>query len=424
MSRKSRSRKPKYKSRTYRDITEFRNRFVDQLKAEAAQIDDPELSVSSRAAEAARTLDIWHSMKINVDGEPRTSLSQQIEVLGCRRWQMMLNCANTGQSVREHIKVCRRRFLCMNCHTWKLQSQAERWNVGIRQILRRNSLCIGPAVQLTWSTPGTDKRKLLAQFDNFINKTFTLWLSDQHIGTDQCFLFRTMDPIKSEIRLLYIGPPITTDLWLRTYIYISDKSVVIENDAISHKSVVIPSHKGQRGYTSPWWQADTLAPIYLLNPKDPKIGDADQFDRYLRESLYWCVGDAADLIPLKREQVWRLYEQYNKTRLFSSRGLLYQGDSDWRTLKADLPAESDPSLIVEKLHRDGSTELFVTDPIRLLGAENCDADGAAKGPLCPMCGDNIDSAAHQMAEKICEKQEAGLRDADRESKRKGRDRLQ
>jgi hypothetical protein len=415
-TRRAKPRTPRIKHHksSHDELTRLRNTFVRQLKA-------------LHTPEADRVLEIHRAMRANENNEPRTTLSQQVEVLGCRQWQQVLRCLVTGSSSTEHIKVCRRRFLCLNCHQWRLQAQVERWVMAIKQALRRHNTWMGPVVQLRWDIPGNDKRASLASFDKFMEQTFTSWLRDQGVHHGQWMVCRTFDPIQAAVRVIYLGPPITRDLWLKIYILISHKSLVIPIshkslvipplESISHKSLVIPS-KGHptpslppsssqnpqkppkrgrgRGQRSPWLTqgASDFGEAYLINADDPKAGESDCFDRVLRSCLFWCAGGMDDLLRLQREQVWQVYARYNRTRLFSTRGLIYD-DSVHR-------AHSEPSMLVDKQNRDGGVETVLRDPVRLLGCEEGELDGDGVEDLCPMCGKPKTAAGHELDGEPCE----------------------
>jgi hypothetical protein len=369
-------RKPKQHKHTYKDLVRLRDTFIEQLKAKSTP-------------DADRTLDIYRSMRATESGEPRTTLSQQIEVLGCRQWQQVLRCLNTGTSTKEHVKVCRRRFLCLNCHKWKLQSQVERWLMSIKQALRRQDVVLGPLVQIRWDIPEDDKCASLGRFDRFVENTLMRWLGSQGIDSGEYLICRTFDPIQSAVRAVYAGPPILRDLWLRIY------TLIPPERPISHKSLKIPPMSG-RGRPCPWLgKATDFGEAYLLNPDNPTAGESDCFDRTLRERLFWCVGGMEDLLHLKREEVWRTYARFNRTRLFSTRGLIYESASSSRIERLLNPQEHPASMLIEKQYRDGSVEMVVRDTMRLLGSESAELPDMSTEKICPGCGKPIASPGHE-----------------------------
>jgi hypothetical protein len=389
-------KQPNRKKHTHLELTALRDTFLRQLYAQ-------------HTPDADRTLDIYKSMRAVEDGEARTSLSQQIEVLGCRQWQQMLRCQITGKSAKQNIKVCRRRFLCLNCHKWKLQAQVERWHMAVKQMLRRQDSWLGPLVQLKWNLPQKDPRASLGSFDRFIEKTFTAWLADQGIPPDQWMICRTFDPIQCAARLVYAGPPIFSELSLRIYKHIPP---LPPSGTIRNKSEIIPPL--DRGRPCPWW--DTVSEsgeAYLLNYDNPAAGESDCFDRTLRNCLFWCVGNTEDLLHLQREQVWRIYVKYNHTRMFSVRGLL-SGANDARIHRFLHPQDHDPTILVDKQHRDGTIEPVLRDSIKLLGADSAltDEEMLAGQKLCPLCGNPENSPGHDLdAEPTTEcKEKAGDED--------------
>jgi len=370
-------RKSNRKKHTFRELTALRDTFIKQLK-------------SKHTPDADRTLDIYHSMRINENGEPRTTISQQVEVLGCRQWQQMIRCLTTGKSTRENLKVCRRRFLCLNCHKWKLQSQVECWHSAIKRVLRQQDTWLGPIVQVRWDLPGLDKRATLNSFDTFVNKTFTAALEAEGITRNQWLICRTFDPIQSSARLVYAGPPIFSDLWLRIY------TIHTPPGTISHKSEIFPPEGSKPGRPCPWWYtASDGGEAYLLNSDDPRAGESDTFDRVLRSCLFWCVGNSEDLLHLKREEVWRVYAKYNRTRLFSTRGLLYDSAAPRRIDHLVHPQEHTPTMLVEKQLRDGTVESVLRDPVRLLGAEMAEIDDCSER-LCPYCNEPVTNRKHEL----------------------------
>jgi hypothetical protein len=363
---KPRSHKALSKKLTIEEIKKLIAKFVRQLKR-------------ASTPEAERTLDIYKSMRTFEDGEPRTSPQQQLEILACQRWQQMRKCPDTGEKTREHTKVCRRRFLCLNCSDYKLKSQAERWTIAIRQVLRSRDTHIGPALCISWPIEKT--KTALTQFDGFINKTLMSWLNADGITPEDIIICRTFDPIQGNARLVYLGPPTTTELFLKIYKpYIRNNSVVVPPISISNNSVV--------GHATDW-KADTCRFTYLLNSIHKNWGEADTLDYYLRECLRWCVGDSKDLLRLDRNQVWRLYAQFSNTRLFSSRGMIYEATTDNRIAPLLNPQEHEPTMNIWKQYEDGSTDLLARHPAALLGTETGELPPMPGEDLCAKCGKSI-----------------------------------
>jgi hypothetical protein len=126
------------------------------------------------------------------------------------------------------------------------------------------------------------------------------------------------------------------------------------------------------------------------------VGEHDSFERTLRLSLYWCVGNSESLLHLTREQVWRTYAQFNHTRMFATRGLIYEGKSDWRTELALDPPAGDPAMMIEKQYRDDSVEMVLRDPLQVIGPPNLELSAPGAERLCPHCGKPWNSPGHEI----------------------------
>jgi hypothetical protein len=168
------------------------------------------------------------------------------------------------------------------------------------------------------------------------------------------------------------------------------------------------------GRPSPWLgTASDYGEAYLLNPDPPAASEFDVFARTLRNCLFWCVGSVEDLLRLQREQVWRVYVKYNHTRMFSGRGLLYEGANAARIERMLHPQEHPPSILIDKQHRDGEIEPVLRDPIRLLGGEYPELiNDSMPDKLCPHCSEPLSNRKHEIdAEPTAEcKNEAGDED--------------
>jgi len=325
--------------------------------------------------EAERTLEIYRVMRRTEDGEARTSLSQQLEVVACTRWQAVMICPTTKQITPTNKRVCRKRFLCVNCHNWRLtgrNGQLQQWLVGIRQALRRKDFHLGPVQCLRWELPYLT-RDDLTRFDKFIKQTFTLWLSNQGVEEDDWMLCRVFDPSRNEVRAVYLGPPVTFDGQLATssLVLAGGTSPLVADstkDLLATTGLVPPKMgiKLPKGGQSTPWHPSECGQTYLLDDLNRNWGEPDVFASRLEQCVKWCVGDSSDLLRLKPEQAWQLFSRFNSARLFSARGILYLDRE--RKKRLAIPREWSPTLQVWKQYEDGTTDMIARFAVALLGA--------------------------------------------------------
>jgi hypothetical protein len=286
------------------------------------------------------------------------------------------------------MKFCRKRFYCIDCLQWRLGRQAFEWETLIRGAMASTSLHLGPMLELEWPVPDAKDRQIMDKFSRYIKQTWRAQLSNQGIDADRCMLLRAFDPIRGQIRGLYLGPPLAE----RTFsTLVSIKTIYIETSVLKVPTVRNKCTKSQpdpletsvlkvpMGRPSPW-QPNVVRSVYLLGKHVSPVAEAGMvFDR-IRSSLNWVLGSSRDILDLTPQRAFALETLYGGRRLTAASGALYAQNKN-------AAVEPEPSLLIEREHSDGVVEPETRDGLALAGSSQ-EITALPKEPesnQCPNC---------------------------------------
>jgi len=372
------------------------DRFADALAA------DP-------TPENSRQLAVYREIK----RLERTTTDEQLAFLGCQRLRVMRRCPKGDYTQFIRMKFCRKRFYCIDCCGWRLGRQAFEWESLIRGAMASTSLHLGPMLELEWPVPEASARdrQIMEKFSRYIKQTWRAQLASQGIEPDRCMLLRAFDPIRGQIRGLYLGPPVaegsfSTDVSKGTEggfsTLVSIKTIYIETSVLKPPPVrnkctktldppletsVLKPQGGIGGRPSPW-QPSVVRSVYLLGKRVSPVAEAGiVFDR-IRSSLNWVLGSSRDILDLTPQRAYAIESLYGGRRLTAASGALYA--------PSKTTSEPEPSLLIEREHSDGEVEPETRDGLALAGSSQ-EMVAMPKEPesnQCPNCKTRL--------EDICE----------------------
>jgi hypothetical protein len=334
-----------------------------------------------------------------IDGCARSTREERLAYLACQRLSVIRKCPHGDYSKFLRRKYCRQRFYCVSCAEHRMKCQVNQWEDAIKTTLGRTTfLYLGPAVELSWDIPDVTDRTTLKRFNEYLKQTWPVKLSMQGIGPGQWMLMSVFDPIRAQVRALYLGPPL--DFRLLRNNSGSKRSdyypTCCNIKASIETSRVVNMNRRKRGNFSPW-QPKRVKSTYLLDANDesPTVA-ASLFFRRIRTALEWVVGDSMDIFDLDPARAYQLEHIYSGRRLNSTHGVIYaqpQTVSDHNKINAD------PTLAVENRGRDGTLGIETVDPVQLIGtvseSPGTSLSNDATPDRCPNCGCRLEDVCEE-----------------------------
>jgi hypothetical protein len=348
-------------------------KFIDELEADPTPENDRRLAIYRY-----------------IDSVSRSTRDQRFAFLACQRLLVVRKCPFEHYRRFMRPMFCRQRFYCVPCADWRMKRQVDKWEDAIKAAIRLTTLHLGPAVELSWEIPDVKDRAGLNRFNEYLKQTWQMKLSRQGIDPGDWMLMSVYDPIRAQIRALYLGPPL--DFRLLRNNSGSKKSVHypssfnIKPPAIETTRVVNAKRR-KRGNFSPW-KPKRVRSTYLLDviPEPPDVA-AGLFFRRIRSGLEWVAGNIVDILELDPARACQLDHLYSRRRLSATRGVIYAQE---RAASDSNKVDDDPILIVHRKAIDGHVELVEVDPTELIGALNEQQGSCLPGDpppqLCPDCG--------------------------------------
>ncbi|MGB8783932.1 MAG: hypothetical protein WCD02_12510 [Terriglobales bacterium] len=351
---------------------ELTQKFIDELETHPSPENDRKLTIYRY-----------------IDTFIRSTRDERLAYLACQRLRVVRKCPAGHYRKVIRKMFCRQRFYCIACAEYRMKWQVNQWEDAIKTALRRNNLFLGPVVELLWDIPDVTERVNLRRFNEYLKQTWPVKLSKQGIDPGTWMLLRVYDPIRAQIRALYLGPPLDFRL--------------LRNNSGSKKPDYYPSccnikpliettrvvnvKRRKRGNFSPW-QPKRVKSTYLLDARDesPAVA-ANLFFRRIRSALDWVVGDILDVFELDPARAYKLDHVYSGRRLNATHGMIY---AQPQTASDSNKVDAGPTLVVESTELDGTVGIDTVDPVQLLGAvierRVASFSGDATPQLCPHCG--------------------------------------
>jgi hypothetical protein len=359
---------------------ELTQKYIDDLEAHPSPENDRKLAIYRY-----------------IDRIDRSTRDERFSFLACQRLRVVRQCPSGHYRMIMRKMFCRQRFFCLPCAEYRMERRVDQWEDAIKAALSLTTLYLGPAVELSWDIPDVKDKTNLNRFHEYLKKTWRAKLSRQGIDPGCWMLMSAYDPIRAQIRALYLGPPLdfkplrNNSGTKQSDYYPSCCSIKVPTETTR----VVNVKRSKRGNFSPW-QPKRVKSAYLLDAKDksPTVS-ASLFFRRIRTALEWVVGDIVDVLELDPASAYQLDHLYSHRRLSATRGVIYAQE---QTASDSSKADDDPTLLVERRELDRTVGIETVDPKQLIGAINehrvPSLPGDQTPQLCPNCG--------AVMEDICE----------------------